>query len=79
MGVGHSRRVVVTGLGAVSPLGTDVASTWDGVTSGRNGIGPITLFDPTHWPVQIAGEVQGFDYSRVEDPSVADLTQYSRG
>lgn len=74
MGVGKSRRVVVTGLGAVSPLGIDVASTWDGVLNGRNGIGPITLFDSTHWPVRIAAESREFDFHQIEDPSATDLT-----
>ncbi len=41
----ENRKVVVTGMGAVTPLGNDVAQTWDGLKNGRNGIGPITLFD----------------------------------
>lgn len=55
------RRVVVTGLGAVTPLGNDVASTWDGLIAGRSGIDRITLFDPSNLTVQIDGEVKGFD------------------
>ncbi len=55
------RRVVVTGLGAITPLGNDVTSTWDGLTSGRSGIDRITLFDPSPLAVQIDGEVKGFD------------------
>jgi 3-oxoacyl-[acyl-carrier-protein] synthase II len=54
-------RVVVTGLGAVSPLGVGVAANWAAVTAGRSGIGPITLFDAAELPVRIAGEVRGFD------------------
>jgi 3-oxoacyl-[acyl-carrier-protein] synthase II len=54
-------RVVVTGLGAVTPIGNDVASYWDGLRSGRNGIARVTLCDPDPLPVQIAGEVKGFD------------------
>lgn len=55
------RRVVVTGLGAVSPCGNDVPTTWSAMVEGRSGIGPITRFDTTGWPVRIAGEVRGFD------------------
>ncbi len=55
------KRVVVTGLGAVTPLGNDVASTWEGLTAGRSGIGRITLFDPSPYAIQIAGEVKNFD------------------
>ena len=55
------RRVVVTGVGAVSPLGLDVASTWAGLTAGRSGAGPITRFDPTLFVTKIACEVKNFD------------------
>ena len=55
------RRVVVTGLGIVSPLGNDLASSWDGIVSGRSGIGPITHFDVSAFPTRIAGEVKDFD------------------
>ena len=41
------RRVVITGMGAVTPLGNDLASTWDGIVNGRSGIGPVTQFDTT--------------------------------
>jgi len=54
------RRVVVTGLGAITPLGNDVASTWENLLRGRSGIAPITLFDASPFEVQIAGEVKGF-------------------
>ena len=54
-------RVVVTGMGAVTPLGLTVADFWDGLLEGRSGIGPITLFDPSHFRVRIAGEAPGFD------------------
>jgi 3-oxoacyl-[acyl-carrier-protein] synthase II len=54
-------RVVVTGLGAISPLGLDVASTWQGLIEGRSGVGPITGFDCTDWPTRIAAYVKGFD------------------
>lgn len=58
-----SRRVVVTGMGAVTPLGLDVASTWKAVTSGVSGVGPITLFDATGYRTTIAGEVSDWDTS----------------
>jgi len=52
------RRVVVTGLGAVTSLGNDLASTWGGLVSGRSGIGPITLFDASGFRTQLAAEVK---------------------
>lgn len=55
------RRVVVTGLGAVTPLGLSAAETWAGLAAGRSGIGPITRFDAAECPAQIAGEVRDFD------------------
>ncbi|MEE8336721.1 MAG: beta-ketoacyl-ACP synthase II [Dehalococcoidia bacterium] len=54
-------RVVITGLGAVTPIGNDVESFWEGLRTGRNGIGRVTLVDPEGLPVQIAGEIDGFD------------------
>ncbi len=56
-----TRRVVITGLGAITPIGNDVASTWDGLISGRSGIGRITRFDPAPYETQIAGEVKDLD------------------
>jgi 3-oxoacyl-[acyl-carrier-protein] synthase II len=55
------RRVVVTGLGVVSPVGVGVDAFWDALVRGESGIGPITRFDATNLPVRIAGEVRGFD------------------
>jgi len=52
------RRVVVTGLGITSPLGTGLEKNWDALTNGRSGIGPITHFDATDFPVKFAGEVR---------------------
>jgi 3-oxoacyl-[acyl-carrier-protein] synthase II len=57
----EARRVAVTGVGIVSPLGLTAAATWDGLVSGRSGVRPITLFDPAGFPVRIAGEVPDFD------------------
>ncbi|MCB2228454.1 MAG: beta-ketoacyl-ACP synthase II [Desulfarculaceae bacterium] len=55
------RRVVVTGLGLVTPLGTGVEKTWEGLKAGKSGIGPITRFDVSSFKTQIAGEVPDFD------------------
>ena len=55
------RRVVITGLGILSPLGNDLESNWDAIKAGRSGIGPITHFDASAYPTRIAGEVRGFD------------------
>jgi 3-oxoacyl-[acyl-carrier-protein] synthase II len=55
------RHVVVTGLGAVTPLGNDVPTLWEGLLAGRSGVGPITLFDPSQLEVRIAAEVKDFD------------------
>jgi 3-oxoacyl-[acyl-carrier-protein] synthase II len=55
------RRVVVTGLGIISPVGNDVASAWVNITAGKSGIGPVTHFDASTFPTRIAGEVRNFD------------------
>lgn len=55
------RRVVITGLGAITPLGNDVATTWETCVAGRSGVARITLFDPTPFSTQFAAEVKGFD------------------
>ncbi|MBW4489098.1 MAG: beta-ketoacyl-ACP synthase II [Trichocoleus desertorum ATA4-8-CV12] len=55
------KRVVVTGLGAVTPIGNTLSEYWEGLVSGRNGIGPITLFDASRHDCRIAGEVKAFD------------------
>jgi len=56
-----SRRVVVTGVGLVSPLGIGTSVTWDALCSGQSGIGPITRFDASEYASRIAAEVRGFD------------------
>ncbi|MBW2276711.1 MAG: beta-ketoacyl-[acyl-carrier-protein] synthase II, partial [Deltaproteobacteria bacterium] len=61
LAVPRDRRVVITGMGAVSPLGNDVAALWDGFMSGRSGIGRITRFDTEGFATTIAGEVKDFD------------------
>jgi len=62
-----ARRVAITGLGMVTPLGTDVPSTWDALIAGRSGAGPITRFDPVQSPVKFACEVKGFDPAQFLD------------
>jgi 3-oxoacyl-[acyl-carrier-protein] synthase II len=75
------RRVVVTGLGAVTPLGNDVATTWRALQEGVSGAGPITKFDPATFPVRFACEVKGFDPLKSmerKEAKRADLyTQYA--
>src|ERR1017187_6644607 len=56
-----SRRVVVTGLGAVTPLGNSVPEFWSNVVAGKSAVGPITLFDAAPMPTRFAAEVKGFD------------------
>lgn len=55
------RRTVVTGIGAITPLGNSVSETWEGLKSGKNGIAPITLFDTEKFKAKLAAEVKGFD------------------
>lgn len=66
----ENRRVVVTGMGAVTPLGNHVRETWEGIKNGKNGIAPITLFDTENFKAKLAAEVKGFDpkeYLEVND------------
>jgi len=58
---GQLNRVVVTGIGALTPLGLDMAATWDNLVAGKSGVDLITLFDASKMQVRIAGEVKGFD------------------
>src|ERR671934_1487170 len=62
------RRVAITGLGAVTPLGNDVPSTWRAALAGESGIGWITTFDASEFPVRIAAEVKDFDPATVASP-----------
>jgi len=59
------RRVVITGLGIVSPVGNDIATAWDNIVNGRSGIGHITRFDPSAFNAHIAGEVKDFDATSI--------------
>jgi beta-ketoacyl-acyl-carrier-protein synthase II len=65
------RRVVVTGLGAVTPLGLDARSTWEAAVAGRSGVDWIRTFDASEFPVQIASEVNGFEPEAVVGPKDA--------
>jgi 3-oxoacyl-[acyl-carrier-protein] synthase II len=65
------RRVVVTGLGIISPVGNTVPEAWDNVLAGKSGIGRITQFDPSRLAAQIAGEVKDFDVSKYLSPKEA--------
>ena len=66
----ENRRVVVTGIGAITPLGNNVADTWEGMKNGKNGIAPITLFDTEKFKAKLGAEVKDFDpkeYLEVND------------
>ena len=65
------RRVVVTGMGIVSPVGNTLASAWDNIRNGRSGVGRITHFDPSAYTAQIAGEVRDFDVKSIVPPKDA--------
>ena len=60
------RRVAITGLGLVTPVGNDVATTWNAVLTGRSGTAPISLFDASGFSTRIAAEVKGFDDSKLD-------------
>ena len=67
----EKRRVVITGMGAVTPLGHTVQETWDAVRAGACGIAPITLYDHSSQKVSLAAEVKDFDPTRVLDKKEA--------
>jgi hypothetical protein len=75
------RRVVVTGLGAITPVGNDVATTWSALVGGQSGTGPISKFDASAFPVKFAAEVKGFEPSQYMDRKEArrydPYTQYA--
>ncbi|MDD3825070.1 MAG: beta-ketoacyl-ACP synthase II [Anaerolineae bacterium] len=62
-----AERVVITGMGAVTPLGLSVQESWEGMVAGRSGISTITLFDASDLPIRIAGELKGFDVTEYLD------------
>ncbi len=61
----NRKRVVITGIGAVTPLGHDVESTWQGLKDGRSGVGRISIFDGSEFPTKIGGEVKGWDFKKM--------------
>ncbi|MCO5054412.1 beta-ketoacyl-ACP synthase II [Thermomonas sp.] len=67
----NGRRVVVTGMGIISPLGNDLASNWEAVCNGRSGIGMVEGFDASSYPTRIAGEIRDFDVTRWVSPKDA--------
>jgi 3-oxoacyl-[acyl-carrier-protein] synthase II len=81
MTLNADKRVVVTGMGALSPLGLDMPSTWEGIVNGKSGGGPITLFDATKFDTKIAGEVKGYDpvnyLNRKEAKRMDRFTQFA--
>jgi len=71
------KRVVVTGVGAVTPVGLDAPSTWASMLEGQSGVGTITLFDASDYPTRIAGEVKGFDATgRIEPKELRRMDRY---
>src|SRR5437879_7273639 len=73
------KRVVVSGVGAVTPVGLDAPSTWASMLEGQSGIGKVTLFDASEYPVQIAGEVKGFDATgRIEPKELRRMDRYAQ-
>ena len=71
------RRVVVTGMGMVTPMGPDLESTWSALLAGRSGVGPISLFDARTFPTRIAAEVEDFRLDDYLDDSTRWL-EHSR-
>ena len=67
----EKKRVVITGMGAISCVGNDVAAMWDSLVNGRCGIGTVTRFDATNYKTQVAGEVKGFEPQKYLDPKEA--------
>ncbi|HEX5506489.1 MAG TPA: beta-ketoacyl-[acyl-carrier-protein] synthase family protein [Thermomicrobiales bacterium] len=70
------RRVAITGLGAVTPVGNDAPSTWAALVAGKSGIGPITTFDASTFPVRIAGTVKDFAVADALPPEARHLTRH---
>ena len=73
------RRVVITGLGAITPIGLNVNDFWKNIKAGVHGIGPITYFDTTDYKAKLAAEVKGFDAKNYMDPkSARRMEQFSQ-
>ncbi len=75
------RRVVITGMGTINPIGHSVDESWDSLVKGKSGIGPVTKFDAAEFPAKIAGEVKDFKASDYIDKKsarkMALFTQYA--
>ena len=71
------KRIVITGLGAMTPVGNDPESFWSSLVAGRSGAGPVTLFDPQDMPFNIACEVKDFDVQAYMDRKLARRTARS--
>ena len=67
----YDRRVVVTGVGVISPVGNDKDTAWSNLVNGVSGLGPITYFDTEPYEAKVAGEVKGFDAKEWMDPKAA--------
>ena len=73
------RRVVITGIGVVSPIGNDLATFWNGILEGRNGVGPITLFDASEFRTRFAMEVTDFDpQQRIDRKTLRQLDRFAQ-
>ncbi len=74
------RRVVITGLGVVSPVGNTVDEAWNAVKNGKCGISNITLFDPSKLPVKVAAEVKDFDITKygVDSKATRKMARFSK-
>lgn len=71
------RRVVVTGVGMITPVGLDTEKTWEGLVNGMSGIGPITFFEDKDMPTQIAGEIHGFDPAQyIEQKEIKKMDRF---
>jgi 3-oxoacyl-[acyl-carrier-protein] synthase II len=73
----YDRRVVVTGLGVISPVGNDKATAWSNLVTGNSGLAPITHFDPSPYEAKLAGEVRDFDAKEWMDPKAARRSESS--
>ena len=75
------RRVVITGMGAITPIGNDVASTWESAVNGKSGVGPLTRIDSNDYPAKVAAEIKDFDVETYMDKKEARkmdrFTQYA--
>jgi 3-oxoacyl-[acyl-carrier-protein] synthase II len=75
----ETKRVVVTGIGAITPIGNSVPEMWQAMKEGKSGVGPITLFDATNFKTQFAAEVKDFDITTIMDRKEArKLDRYAQ-